>query len=79
MPKISSCVALVSGGASGLGEAVARRLVGGGARVVIADLNKEAAATLAASLGPNATSAVAVSAAGSFNPRPLLRPVFCSR
>ena len=59
MPKISSVVALVSGGASGLGEAVARRLVAGQARVVIADLNKDAAATLAASLGPNATSVVA--------------------
>ena len=37
MPKISSVVALVSGGASGLGEAVARRLVAGQARVVIAE------------------------------------------
>jgi NAD(P)-dependent dehydrogenase (short-subunit alcohol dehydrogenase family) len=35
--KIQNAVAIVSGGASGLGEATVRRLVAGGARVVIAD------------------------------------------
>ncbi len=35
--KIQDSVAMVSGGASGLGEATVRRLVAGGARVVIAD------------------------------------------
>ncbi len=33
--------AIVSGGASGLGEATVRALIGRGARVVIADLNAE--------------------------------------
>src|SRR5690606_13394633 len=35
--KLSSVSAVVSGGASGLGEATVRRLVAGGAQVVIAD------------------------------------------
>ncbi len=42
---------LVSGGASGLGEATARRLVAAGARVAIADVNREAGERLAAELG----------------------------
>lgn len=45
-------VAVVSGGASGLGEAVVRRLAGDGAQVVIADLAAERAEALAAELGP---------------------------
>jgi len=46
--------ALVSGGASGLGEATVRRLHGGGASVVIADLNAERGAALADELGERA-------------------------
>lgn len=42
---------LVSGGASGLGEATARRLVTAGGRVVLADLNEERGVALAAELG----------------------------
>ena len=42
---------LISGGASGLGEATARLLVERGARVAIADLNDEKAEALAAELG----------------------------
>ena len=45
---------IITGGASGLGEATARRLVAGGARVVLADLNCRAGETLAAELGPAA-------------------------
>jgi NAD(P)-dependent dehydrogenase (short-subunit alcohol dehydrogenase family) len=40
-------VAAVFGGASGLGEATARRLVAGGAKVLVADRNAEGAAALA--------------------------------
>jgi NAD(P)-dependent dehydrogenase (short-subunit alcohol dehydrogenase family) len=47
--------AFVAGGASGLGEATARALVGAGARVVIADLNAERGAALAADLGEGAS------------------------
>jgi len=42
---------LVSGGASGLGEATVRRLVEDGARAVIADLNQERGSALAEELG----------------------------
>ena len=51
---LSRVVALVSGGGSGLGTAVARRVVAGGGRVVVADLNKSAAQAVAEELGPNA-------------------------
>jgi 2-keto-3-deoxy-L-fuconate dehydrogenase len=43
-------VALITGGASGIGAATARRLAGAGASVVIADLNEQAAKALAAEL-----------------------------
>src|SRR3977135_2254076 len=44
----------ISGGASGLGAACARRFDAGGARVIIADLNADAGERLASQLGPNA-------------------------
>jgi NAD(P)-dependent dehydrogenase (short-subunit alcohol dehydrogenase family) len=46
--------AVVTGGASGLGLATARRLVAQGARVVIADLPASNGAGIAAELGPQA-------------------------
>ncbi len=49
--QIDGSSALVVGGASGLGEATARRLKEHGATVTIADLNAEKGATLAAELG----------------------------
>jgi NAD(P)-dependent dehydrogenase (short-subunit alcohol dehydrogenase family) len=48
--KIEAAGALVSGGASGLGEATVRRLHAGGAHVVIADVNPEKGEALAAEL-----------------------------
>ena len=44
-------VAIVTGGASGIGEAVCRRLAAAGARVAVADYNVDAARALAAELG----------------------------
>ena len=49
--KIEGAGALVSGGASGLGEATVRRLHAGGAQVVIADVNPEKGEALASELG----------------------------
>jgi NAD(P)-dependent dehydrogenase (short-subunit alcohol dehydrogenase family) len=53
--KIEGSGALVAGGASGLGEATARRLHGGGARVTIADVNDERGQALAGELGERAS------------------------
>ncbi|MDX6662541.1 MAG: hypothetical protein QOG09_643 [Solirubrobacterales bacterium] len=52
--RIEGKSALVLGGASGLGEATARRLHAEGAAVVIADLNAEKGESLAAELGERA-------------------------
>jgi 3-oxoacyl-[acyl-carrier protein] reductase len=53
-------VAIVTGGSGGIGLACARALVAEGARVVLGDLNAEAAAASAAELGPDAAVSAAV-------------------
>ncbi|KNC19358.1 3-hydroxy-2-methylbutyryl-CoA dehydrogenase [Arthrobacter sp. RIT-PI-e] len=52
---ISGAVALVTGGASGLGLATVRRLVDAGAAVVVADLPRSAGADVAGELDPSGT------------------------
>jgi NAD(P)-dependent dehydrogenase (short-subunit alcohol dehydrogenase family) len=54
--RFAGQVAIVTGGASGIGEATCRRLVAEGADVVIADVDGEKAAALAADLGSQATA-----------------------
>lgn len=49
--------AIVTGGASGFGAGIVRRFVTEGARVLIADINADAANTLAAELGENVAAA----------------------
>jgi NAD(P)-dependent dehydrogenase (short-subunit alcohol dehydrogenase family) len=49
--QIDGSIAAVFGGASGLGEATARRLAAGGAKVLVADLAAERAAALADEIG----------------------------
>jgi len=51
---LSGKVALVTGAASGMGAAVARRFVAEGARVAVTDVSREAGTALAEELGPNA-------------------------
>jgi 3-hydroxyacyl-CoA dehydrogenase/3-hydroxy-2-methylbutyryl-CoA dehydrogenase len=57
--KIQGCVALVTGGASGLGEATVRRLVGAGAHAVILDRPGSAGDDVARALGERAAFAPA--------------------
>jgi 3alpha(or 20beta)-hydroxysteroid dehydrogenase len=54
MARVSGKVALISGGARGMGAAHARKLIDEGAKVVIGDLLDEAGAATAAELGENA-------------------------
>ncbi len=57
--EIAQHTFLVTGGASGLGAACARRLVAGGGNVVVVDLNREAGEALVAELGDAARFAAA--------------------
>jgi len=54
MSRVAGKVALITGGASGLGAAVARRLAAEGARVAITDLDAAAGATVADDIGGDA-------------------------
>ncbi len=52
--NVDGKVAIVTGGASGLGAATARRIVDAGGKVAILDLNEELGQAFAAELGDNA-------------------------
>ena len=54
--RLNDKVAIITGAASGFGEGIARRFAEEGARVVIADLNAESGARIAAEIGANAVS-----------------------
>lgn len=75
--KVDGVAALITGGASGLGAATARRLAAKGARVLVADLQDEAGEAVAAEVGggflhtdvtASDTVAAAVEAAGEMGP-----------
>ena len=75
--KLSGTVALVTGGASGLGAATARRLAEGGAKVVIVDRDEARGGELARQLGQTFAKAdvtdpaqieAAIAAAGALGP-----------
>jgi NAD(P)-dependent dehydrogenase (short-subunit alcohol dehydrogenase family) len=53
--QIADALAVVTGGASGLGLAVARHLAAAGARVALLDVHAESGERAARELGPNAT------------------------
>lgn len=52
--QIKNCVFMVTGGASGLGEATARMAAAGGARVVLCDMREDLGQALASEIGPSA-------------------------
>lgn len=52
--EVKGCVAIVTGGASGLGEACVRMFADNGARVVIADLASDKGEQIASEIGSNA-------------------------
>ncbi|MFD2357614.1 SDR family NAD(P)-dependent oxidoreductase [Nonomuraea ferruginea] len=56
MSRLDGKVALVSGGAAGLGAAYCRALAAEGARVVVTDVAAEAARAVAGDCGPHASS-----------------------
>ena len=58
---ISGKTAIITGGASGLGEATVRRLARMGAKVAIFDLNEQRGTALATELGANVRYLNAVS------------------
>jgi len=61
--KLAGSVALVTGGASGLGAATVRRLVAGGARAVIVDRDEARGSALATELGQTFAKADVTNAA----------------
>jgi meso-butanediol dehydrogenase/(S,S)-butanediol dehydrogenase/diacetyl reductase len=61
MSRLEGKVAIVTGGAQGIGEAIASRLVQDGAKVVVADLNGEKAKSVADELNRSNANAIGIS------------------
>ncbi|CAN0899088.1 Tropinone reductase-like 1 [Linum grandiflorum] len=53
--KLEGKVAVITGGASGIGRATASKFIANGAKVIIADINKQLGLQTATQLGSNAT------------------------
>jgi len=60
MSRLAGRVAIVTGGAQGIGEGIVRRLAAEGARVAVADMNAAKAATVAESLRAAGHEAISV-------------------
>jgi NAD(P)-dependent dehydrogenase (short-subunit alcohol dehydrogenase family) len=84
--ELNGTTAIVSGGASGLGEATARNLAAAGALVVVADLNEERGKAVAGEIGglfartdvADETSVQAAVNAAAASGRPLRVAVSCA-
>jgi meso-butanediol dehydrogenase/(S,S)-butanediol dehydrogenase/diacetyl reductase len=63
MSRLHGRVAIVTGGAQGIGEGIASRLVQEGAKVAIADMNGDKAKSVADSLNRSGANAIAVDVA----------------
>jgi meso-butanediol dehydrogenase / (S,S)-butanediol dehydrogenase / diacetyl reductase len=61
MSRLHGKVAIVTGGAQGIGEGIASRLVQEGAKVAIADMNGDKAKSVADSLNRSGANAIAIS------------------
>ena len=57
--QLNQVKALITGGVSGLGLAVARKVVTSGGQAVLLDINDDAGATIEAELGDEPETAVA--------------------
>ncbi len=57
--RLANKVAIVTGAGSGFGEGIARRFAAEGARVIVADINREGAERVAAEIGEAAKIAIA--------------------
>ena len=62
MAGVKDRIAVVTGGAQGIGAAVAARLAAGGAKVAVVDLNADSAAATAASIAQTGAQALGLSA-----------------
>lgn len=60
--KLHQKVAVVTGGGSGFGAGIVRKFVAEGARVIVADINLQAAEQIVQSLGPSSNNARAIRA-----------------
>src|SRR4030095_201708 len=58
--SLTNKIALVTGAASGIGKEIARQFVNEGAKVAIADLDREAASAAARELDPSGVGALAI-------------------
>ena len=58
--KLSGKVAIVTGGGSGIGRAICRRIAADGAKVVVADYNVDSANAVAAEIAAGGGEAVGV-------------------
>lgn len=62
MNRFASKVAIVTGGAGGIGSAIAKRLANEGATVVVSDVNQEAAQVVADEINKDGGKALAIAA-----------------